>query len=56
MLTGLRERGPTPQCRGLSRRSIQGTDSPEQVGSQEREDPTAGAFIGGQRGKYKRQV
>ena len=56
MLTGLRERGPTPQCWGPSRRSIQGTDSAEQVGSREREDPTAGAFIWGQRGKYKQKV
>ena len=36
MPTGLRERGPTPQCREPCRRNFQGTDSPKQVGSQER--------------------
>lgn len=36
MLMGPRERGPIPQCREPCRRSVQGTDSPKQVGSQER--------------------
>lgn len=55
MLTGLRERGPHPsigdQVGGASREQTH----PSRAGGEprRREDPTAGAFIWGQGGKYK---